>query len=471
MVFSSLVFLFAFLILTLILYYALPRKWRNGILLFVSLLFYGWGEPHYILLMLLSIGVAFGLGFPIARYRDAAPKKAKAFLMLSVFLNLSALIVFKYTNFFADNLRLIPFLSGVIRPIPELTLPLGISFYTFQIISYSVDLYRGSITIQRNILSFGAYVALFPQLIAGPIVRYRDVQEQLTGRKESVEQFASGILRFCCGLGKKVLLGDGMAAAYRYFSASFSFEPTAFASWMVLLSFSLHIYYDFSGYSDMAIGLGRMFGFEFPENFRYPYVSDSVSEFWRRWHISLSTWFREYVYIPLGGNRRGVPRKMLNLAVVWTLTGFWHGASWNFVLWGVYFFVLLACEKLFFLRVLEKIPRAFRHLYALLFIGIGWLIFAYESPAEGFAVVGGLFGIGVRSFALPSNLFEAVRYLPLAVICCFGATPVPNRFWNRLRSGSRLSGLLAPAGVLSTLAVSTAYMVNATFSPFLYFRF
>ena len=471
MVFSSLVFLFAFLCVTLILYYVLPRKWRNGVLLFVSLLFYGWGEPFYVFLMLFSIGAAFGLGFPIARYRDSDPKKAKLFLLLSVVLSLGTLVFFKYTNFFLNNLNAVPFLAGRIRTIPELALPLGISFYTFQIMSYSIDLYRGTIRIQKNILSFGTYVALFPQLIAGPIVRYKDVQEQLTGRKESVEQFASGVLRFCCGLGKKVLLGDGMAAAYRYFAASFSFEPTAFASWMILLSFSLHIYYDFSGYSDMAIGLGRMFGFEFPENFRYPYVSDSISEFWRRWHISLSTWFREYVYIPLGGNRKGVPRKMLNLAVVWILTGFWHGANWNFLIWGVYFFLLLACEKLFFLRVLEKIPRFFRHVYALLFVGVGWLIFAYESPAEGLAVIGGLVGIGVRAFALPAGLLEAVRYLTLTVLCCLGATPLPGRLWNRLRSGSFLSKVLAPAGALSALALSTAYMVNATFSPFLYFRF
>ncbi|MBP5230735.1 MAG: MBOAT family protein [Clostridia bacterium] len=471
MVFSSLIFLFAFLVVTLGLYYVLPRKWRNGVLLFVSLIFYGWGEPVYILLMLASIAAAFALGFPIAKYRESAPGKAKGFLALSVGLNLASLLFFKYAGFLWENLGLLPFLSGSLPRFPEIALPIGISFYTFQIMSYSVDLYRGSISVQRNVIDFGAYVALFPQLIAGPIVRYRDVSEQLTGRKESMEQFAAGVRRFCAGAGKKVLLGDGMAAAYRYFASAGEFQPTVLGSWMILICFSLHIYYDFSGYSDMAIGLGRMFGFEFRENFDYPYVSSSITDFWRRWHISLSSWFREYVYIPLGGNRKGKGRQIFNLAVVWILTGFWHGASWNYLLWGVYFLILLVAEKAFLLRVLERIPRVFRHLYALLFIGLGWVLFAFEDLSAGLSVLGGLFGVGVSGFALPSGWHEAARYLIPLAVCGFGATPVPRRLWTKWTGRSSAGGVLSALGAMGVLLLCTAYMVSASFSPFLYFRF
>ena len=471
MVFSSLLFLFAFLIVTLGVYYAFPRKWRNAVLLFSSLLFYGWGEPLYILVMLVSIVSAFALGFPIAKYREKDKKKAKWFLALSLGVNLSLLFFFKYTGFFLENLRLIPALAGPLGGIAEIALPIGISFYTFQSMSYSIDLYRGTVDVQKNILSFGTYVALFPQLIAGPIVRYRDISEQLEGRKESFDRFASGVLRFCTGLGKKVLLGDGMAAAYRYFSASSGFQPTVFGSWMILISFSLHIYYDFSGYSDMAIGLGRMFGFEFRENFDHPYVSASITEFWRRWHISLSSWFREYVYFPLGGNRKGRGRQVFNLAVVWILTGFWHGASWNYVLWGVYFLLLLLLEKFVLKKALERMPRVFAHLYALLFIGLGWVLFAFEDLGEGLRVIGSLVGIGAQGFALPAGLYEAARYLPLTVLCAVGATPLPARLWNRWRGRSKLASVLVPAAALSVLILCTAYMVSSSFSPFLYFRF
>ncbi len=471
MVFSSLIFIFAFLTLTLVLYYALPRKWRNGVLLVMSLVFYGWGEPLYIFLMLASVCAAFGLGFPIAKYRTSAPGKAKGFLVLSILLNLSALLFFKYAGFVMRNLNLLPFLTGKIPLFSDLALPIGISFYTFQIMSYSIDLYRGEIGVQKNIVSFGTYVALFPQLIAGPIVRYRDIEEQLGHRKESLEQFASGVKRFCAGVGKKALLGDGMAAAYRYFTGAGSFQPTALGAWMIMISFSLHIYYDFSGYSDMAIGLGRMFGFEFKENFNYPYVSDSITEFWRRWHISLSTWFREYVYFPLGGNRRGKGRQIFNLAVVWVLTGFWHGASWNFVIWGAYFFLLLVMEKRFLLKALGKVPRAFRHIYALLMIGIGWMIFAFENPAEGFAALGNLFGIGVSAAFLPSGLYETARYLPVMAVCIFGATPLPAKLWKKWKERSYLSPVLEPVAAMAVLALGTAYMTSATYSPFLYFRF
>ena len=321
MVFSSLIFLFAYLAITLVLYYAVPFKARNAVLFVVSLIFYGWGEPKYIVVMLFSILVAYIFGFFVGKYRESAPKKARAYLIVSILLNLSALLFFKYANFFIENLALLPGLGGL-KPIEGLKLPVGISFYTFQIMSYTIDVYRGDARVQRRIVPFGAYVTLFPQLIAGPIVRYSDVDEQLTNRKETVDKFASGVQRFCAGLAKKVLLADTVYVLLGHYHDAFAFEQTVLGAWLIVILYTFQIYFDFSGYSDMAIGLGRMLGFEFLENFNYPYISKSITEFWRRWHISLSTWFREYVYIPLGGNRRGKLRQYRNIAVVWLLTGF-----------------------------------------------------------------------------------------------------------------------------------------------------
>ena len=333
MVFSSTLFLFGFLPLALLIYYVSPFKARNLMLFILSLIFYGFGEPVYIVVMLFSVTVAYLTGLPIGKYRESNPKRAKFWLTLSLCLNLGLLLFFKYTNFFIENLALIPPLSGVLTPIEGLTLPVGISFYTFQIMSYSIDLYRGNTDTQKNYIAFGTYVSLFPQLIAGPIVRYRDVNDQLSTRTHSVDKFASGVCRFTVGFAKKILLGDSLAAIYAYLGTVAAVEPTVLTSWMLALTYTLHIYFDFSGYSDMAIGLGRMLGFEFMENFNYPYLASSITDFWRRWHISLSSWFREYVYIPLGGNRKGPARRFFNMAVVWFLTGFWHGAAWNFVLW------------------------------------------------------------------------------------------------------------------------------------------
>ncbi len=470
MVFSSLIFLFAYLTLTLALYYVVPRKWRNVVLFVVSLLFYGWGEPVYIALMLLSITVAYAGGFFIDKYRHSSPKKCKAAMIVSLALNLSFLLFFKYFNFTMETLSLIPFLSGVAKPIEGLSLPIGISFYTFQIMSYTIDLYRHETEVQKNYIAFGTYVTLFPQLIAGPIVRYRDVDDQLMGRRESVADFAAGVRRFCAGLAKKVLLGDAAAAAFAYFSAAAGFEHTALGAWMTVICYTLHIYYDFSGYSDMAIGLGRMFGFRFVENFDYPYISRSITEFWRRWHITLSTWFREYVYIPLGGNRKGKARQYLNLAVVWLLTGLWHGASWNFVLWGVYFLVILVIEKAFLLKALEKLPRVFSHVYALLLIGIGWIIFAFPNLSEGWAIFTGLFGAGTVGFASPVVVYEALRYLPLLVVCFVGATPLPKRIFEKIRQKPAVT-YATPVLCALILLLCTAYLVDSTFSPFLYYIF
>ncbi len=470
MVFSSLIFLFAYLAVTLVLYYAVPFKARNAVLFVVSLIFYGWGEPKYIVVMLFSILVAYIFGFFVGKYRESAPKKARAYLIVSILLNLSALLFFKYANFFIENLALIPGLSGL-KPIEGLKLPVGISFYTFQIMSYTIDVYRGDARVQRRIVPFGAYVTLFPQLIAGPIVRYSDVDEQLTNRKETVDKFASGVQRFCAGLAKKVLLADTVYVLLGYYHDAFAFEQTVLGAWLIVILYTFQIYFDFSGYSDMAIGLGRMLGFEFLENFNYPYISKSITEFWRRWHISLSTWFREYVYIPLGGNRRGKLRQYRNIAVVWLLTGFWHGASWNFLLWGAYFCVLLIVEKLFLYKWLQKAPAVLAHLYTMFFVCISWLIFYFTDLGEGLTCLKAMFGVGVSSFATPTVVYDLLRYLPLLLICVLAATPLPKRLFDALKNRfvtMRYAQVLLIAGAF---LVITAYLVDSTFSPFLYYRF
>ena len=473
MVFSSTIFLFGFLPLSLLIYYIMPLKGRNLALFLLSLVFYGFGEPTYILVMLFSVTVAYLTGFPIGKYRESNPKKAKFWLILSVCLNLGMLLFFKYTNFFLENLALIPPLAEVISPMEGLTLPIGISFYTFQIMSYSIDLYRGSTDTQRSYVSFGAYVALFPQLIAGPIVRYRDVDDQLIHRTHSVDKFSSGVSRFTVGFAKKILLGDSLAAVYAYLGTAYAVEPTILTAWLMVLTYTLHIYFDFAGYSDMAIGLGRMLGFEFLENFNYPYLASSITDFWRRWHISLSSWFREYVYIPLGGNRKGFPRQILNMAVVWFLTGFWHGAAWNFILWGVFYFIILALEKLFLLKWFEKTPltRALGHMWALLLIGIGWMIFDHTDLSEAFAVIGGLFGIGTVGAASPVVGYELLRALPLLAVSVIAATPWPTRLFAKLEAKHPAAAVLRPVMIAIALLLAVAYMVSGTFSPFLYYIF
>ncbi len=497
MVFSSLLFLFAFLPVTLFLYYLIPvRRARNWVLFVMSLIFYGWGEPVCILVMLASITGAWGFGFLIAKYSLTAPARAKLWLVVSLCFNLSALLFFKYANFFIENLRVLPFLTEKLSPIAGLTLPIGISFYTFQIMSYTIDLYWGRTDVQRNYVAFGAYVTLFPQLIAGPIVRYRDVDDQLIGRKESVPLFASGVRRFLIGLGKKIIIGDACSRVYEYAKNTAQFRVTSVGAWMAVIFFTLHIYYDFSGYSDMAIGLGRMFGFRFLENFDYPYISKSITEFWRRWHMSLGTWFKEYVYIPLGGNRAGRLKQYRNIFIVWLLTGFWHGAHWNYILWGVYFGVILMFEKLFLLKALDRTPVFLRHLYSLLLIGFGWILFSNTDLAEGWRCFFSLFGIGADSFCTPTVGYEFVRALPLLIAAAVGATPLPKKLWDALcgcdwtaegavdAKGSeipvpdvpltvrgKVMGLVTAAVCAGILILSTAYLVDSTFSPFLYFIF
>ena len=473
MVFSSPVFLFAYLPLTLAVYYLMPLRWRNLALFLLSLVFYGWDKPIYIPVMLFSVTVSYLCGFPIGKYRDRDRHRARVWLVVSLVLNLSVLVFFKYTNFIIENLRLIPPLAGVLHPLEWLELPIGISFYTFQIMSYSIDLYRGENETQRSYIAFGTYVALFPQLIAGPIVRYRDVDRQLLSRTHTVDRFASGVRRFAVGFGKKILLGDALAAVYAYLSTAADFEFTVLSGWLMVVTYTLHIYFDFSGYSDMAIGLGRMFGFEFPENFRYPYMASSITDFWRRWHITLSTWFREYVYIPLGGNRRGRARQYFNLAVVWLLTGLWHGASWNFVLWGLFYLILLVAEKAFLLRVLERnrLTRVLGHIGALLLVGIGWMIFDHTDLGEAFRIIGGLFGIGTAGFAAATVSWQALRLLPLLAVSVAVATPYPTRLWNRLTGRRPALTVLEPVLLVAVLALSVACAVRSDYSPFLYFNF
>ena len=473
MVFSSPVFLFAYLPLTLAVYYLMPLRWRNLALFLLSLVFYGWDKPIYIPVMLFSVTVSYLCGFPIGKYRDRDRHRARVWLVVSLVLNLSVLVFFKYTNFIIENLRLIPPLAGVLHPLEWLELPIGISFYTFQIMSYSIDLYRGENETQRSYIAFGTYVALFPQLIAGPIVRYRDVDRQLLSRTHTVDRFASGVRRFAVGFGKKILLGDALAAVYAYLSTAADFEFTVLSGWLMVATYTLHIYFDFSGYSDMAIGLGRMFGFEFPENFRYPYMASSITDFWRRWHITLSTWFREYVYIPLGGNRRGRARQYFNLAVVWLLTGLWHGASWTFVLWGLFYLILLVAEKAFLLRLLERnrLTRVLGHIGALLLVGIGWMIFDHTDLGEAFRIIGGLFGIGTAGFAAATVSWQALRLLPLLAVSVAAATPYPTRLWNRLTGRRPALTVLEPVLLVAVLALSVACAVRSDYSPFLYFNF
>ncbi len=473
MVFSSTLFLFGYLPLALALYFIVPFKLRNGALFALSLLFYGWEEPIYILVMLFSVTVAYLTGYPIGKYRETDKPRARRWLILSVALNLIWLLFFKYTNFFIENLALIPGLSSVLKPIEGLTLPVGISFYTFQIMSYSIDLYRGHTETQKNYVAFGTYVALFPQLIAGPIVRYRDVNDQLATRRHTVGKFASGVRRFTVGFGKKLLLGDAFAALYAYLGTAGDFDPSVLGSWVMMAAYTLHIYFDFSGYSDMAIGLGRMIGFEFLENFNYPYLASSITDFWRRWHMSLSSWFREYVYIPLGGNRKGLPRQIFNMAVVWLLTGFWHGAAWNFVLWGGFYFVLLVLEKTLLLKFFgkNKLTAALGHVWALILVGIGWMIFDHTDLSEVGRIVGALVGIGTTAVAPPAVGYEVLRALPLLLIGILAATPFPARLWDKLKKKWQGAVILEPVLMLAVLILSVASMVSGTYSPFLYFNF
>ncbi len=461
MVFSSLIFIFAYLAITLAVYYIAPLKLRNLVLFIVSLAFYGWGEPTYILLMLASIIIAYLFGFFIERFRESNKKLAKIFLAISLIGNLSFLLFFKYYNFFAENIGF--------STIEGLTLPVGISFYTFQIMSYSIDLYRGAVPLAKKFVPFGTYVTLFPQLIAGPIVRYKDVCDQLESRKETVSKFASGANRFIIGLSKKLILGDAAAAAAEALETAEGISPTVTGTWMVMIFYTFHIYFDFSGYSDMAIGLGRMFGFEFVENFNYPYIAKSITDFWRRWHITLSTWFREYVYIPLGGNRVGKARGFFNLAVVWFLTGFWHGADWNYIIWGVYFWIFLVIEKAFLGKLLSKVPPI-SHIYSLIIIGFGWTIFFHTDLSVIWSSLQHMVGIDAE-FINSGVLYKLLSLLPFIAVCALGCTPLPKTLFEKSEKRVPAIKAVVPFGSAILFIVCVSYMVDNSFSPFLYYIF
>ena len=460
MLFSSNVFLFAFLPTVLAVYYLVPRVLRNPVLFLVSLVFYGWGEPVYLLLMLAVILLNYGFGLWIWALRRKG-KGGKAVLAAGVAANLLLLGYFKYASFLMSAIStVIPGLQRI--SVPQVELPIGISFYIFQSMSYIIDIYRDDAPVQKNPLTFGTYVALFPQLIAGPIVRYRDVAQQLSSRRENLNDFSSGVLLFIVGLSKKVLLANPMGEAW----LQLQYETGLAAAWIGLAAYTLQIYFDFSGYSDMARGLGRMFGFEFLENFRYPYISVSVTEFWRRWHISLSTWFREYVYIPLGGNRRGKGRQLLNLLIVWFLTGLWHGASWNFALWGLYYAVLLILEKLFLLRVLEKLPKPAKHLYTLLVVMIGWALFYFEDLGALGEFMGRLWiPVPASSGSLPL----IASFLPLMAVAAFAATPIPASL--AVKRDTPALRFVKAAAAACALLLCVGALASQSYNPFIYFRF
>ena len=458
MLFSSIPFLYYFLPAVLLIYFAVPKRVKNAVLLLSSLIFYGWGEPKYVLLMIATIASFYGCGLAIGSAKTQRVKKI--WLTVSAVIGIALLTVFKYANFFIQSFAAV---TGLSVPLLKLALPIGISFYTFQCMSYAVDVYRGTAAPQKSIITFGAYVALFPQLIAGPIVRYVDVARELENRTTTLDDAMAGIRRFLIGLGKKILLANQLGLLTELFRDSS--QKSVLFHWMYAIAFMLHIYFDFSGYSDMAIGLGRIFGFHFIENFNYPYLSKSVTEFWRRWHMSLGSWFRDYVYIPLGGNRVSKPRWVFNILVVWMLTGLWHGASWNFVLWGLLFAVVLLVEK--WLPALQKLPAVLRHSYVLLIVMLSFVLFNAADLSQALQDMSGLFG------GVPLTTQESVYYLRsyavVFAVSIVGATPLPKMLARRIPE--KIMAVLEPVVLTALLLVCTAYLVDGSFNPFLYFRF
>lgn len=466
MVFSSTIFLCVYLPLVLLGYYICPKKGRNLFLLIVSLVFYAWGEPKYVFLMIFSILVNYIFGRLMDKNRGRQ-KRMKLMLVLSVVIDIGLLSVFKYTDFVITNVNAI---FGSSFDLLNIALPIGISFYTFQAMSYTIDVYRDDVRVQKNLIDFGMYITMFPQLIAGPIVRYADVQDQLAERSVTTADFSEGVMRFVVGLGKKVLLANQMGAVWSEIYA-LGGDVSALMAWTGAIAYTFQIYFDFSGYSDMAIGLGRMFGFKFPENFRYPYQSVSITDFWRRWHITLSTWFKEYLYIPLGGNRRGLARQALNLLIVWSLTGFWHGAGWNFVMWGLYYFVILFIEKLFLLKALDKLPKFFRHVYALLLIIIGWVIFASDDVSVLLPYLGSMFGANGAIGGM--DVYTLLTKAVLLIICCIASTELPKKLFLSAAGAMNEKAAFTLKSVLTIalLALSMILLIGDSYNPFLYFRF
>lgn len=467
MVFSSLVFLLLFFTVTMLLYYAVPFWLKNTVILISGIVFYAWGEPKYVVVMIASTLIDYTAGLLIDKFREKAAVK-RVCLIVSLVMNLSLLALFKYSGFFVTNVNGI---FGEILNDPKLPLPIGISFFTFQSMSYTIDMYLGKIKVQKNPITFAAFVTLFPQIVAGPIVRYDDVAAELDSRKIDLDIIYDGIVRFITGLGKKVLIANGVGQLWNAAAACPLGEISVLTAWLGIIGYTLQIYFDFSGYSDMAIGLGKMMGFNFPENFNYPYLSKSVSEFWRRWHITLGAWFRSYVYIPLGGNRRGMPRTVFNLAVVWFLTGVWHGASWNFIIWGTLYGALIIVEKLFLGKLLEKLPSAISWLYTILLVMLGWVLFVSPDLPSAFGYMGAMFG---SSGILCDNtaIYLLINYGILLVVGIFGCTDAMKTIVERLTK--RLPTVVnyaTPVLKTGVLLLCVAYLSDATYNPFLYFNF
>ena len=461
MVFSSITFLLYFLPLVLVVYYIVPKSIKNIVLLVFSLFFYFWGEPKYLSIMVFLIVFTYIGGLILNKFRDK--KYIKVILFGLVLGNLAALIYFKYIDFIIENVNL--FLNRKIDLIGVI-LPIGISFYTFQTMSYLVDVYRGKVEVQKNLTNLAMYVSFFPQLIAGPIVRYIDIEKQLNDRVHTIEKFSNGIRRFIIGLTKKVLIANILGELINLFSTSG--DKTVLFYWMYAIANMLQIYFDFSGYSDMAIGLGKMFGFEFLENFNYPYIATSITDFWRRWHISLSSWFRDYVYIPLGGNRKGIVTQIRNILIVWALTGFWHGANWNFIIWGVYFGIILIIEKLFLLKVLEKTPKIISRIYVLFVVLISFIIFSNENISILLENIKGLFNV---SNGIISNvsLYYFESYFVTFVVAAIASIGIMNKLVEKCNK--KIINIVEPVYLIVLLIVSISYIVDGSFNPFLYFRF
>ena len=466
MLFSSIPFLFYFLPLVLIIYFAVPFRLKNTVFLISSLFFYGWGEPKYLFFMLFSITQGYVFGLLIEKYKNK--KRSKFFLTASVLVSLLLLGYCKYADFFIENFNAI---TGLSIPLLKIALPIGISFYTFQILSYTVDVYRGEVSAQKNYINLAAYIAMFPQLIAGPIVRYCDVAAQLESRKITLEKISSGITRFVIGLSKKILIANVLGELVSLFKATDN--KSVLFYWMYAIAYMLHVYFDFSGYSDMAIGLGKVFGFDFLENFNYPYISASVTEFWRRWHMSLGSWFRDYLYIPMGGNRVSKARWFFNIFVVWMATGLWHGAAWNFVVWGLFFAILLIAEKVFLLKILSKI-KGINHIYVLFLVMLSFVIFDSASLKEGFSSIAGLFGAGGIPLVNNETLYYFASFAIILIVGIIGSTPLPKKVYSYLNSNKTVSyimNVVEPIGVLILLVICTAFLIDGSFNPFLYFRF
>ena len=473
MVFSSLLFMFRFLPVVLVLYYVLPRRFRNMILFCFSLFFYAWGEPKYVFLMLLSITVDYFAGLKIRGCKERENRSgARKWMILSVVYNLSVLGFFKYADFLIGSVNGV---FGTQIPLLHIPLPIGISFFTFQTMSYTIDVYRGATQPQKNWMRYGTYVSMFPQLIAGPIVQYKTIAEQLQGRKETADDFVNGINRFMIGVGKKVLLANNIGALWDTISGMGAANLPVATAWIGALAYTFQIYFDFSGYSDMAIGLGKMFGFHFLENFQYPYISKSITEFWRRWHISLGSWFREYVYIPLGGNRCGLARQIRNIGIVWMLTGIWHGASWNFVVWGLYYGILLILEKFVFGKALKKLPRVLQNLYTMFFVILGWMLFAFDQLAAGGQYIRALFGGFGQGLFNATTVYLLYNHAVLLVILILGVTRIPAMMaeWlkKKLSQYSEITVTLQGIFYMGIFLLAIAYLVDASYNPFLYFRF